>query len=274
MQAYCPIDRTCHESCKYIRDTYPEARSGTYCIKNAKGKGINVYCNMERECGGTTGGWMRVADIDMRRSSNTCPSGLKTLRVSSKRLCSMSISGGGCSSATLSVQNLRYSQVCGKIIGYQQKSPDAFLPYRRNSRLTIDDGYVDGIILTHGHTPRKHIWTFAAALHEHYSWWHNVCPCTNRNNPDNNPVPPFIGNQYFCDTGSSNHWQLTFYRDDPLWDGHGCGSKSTCCSLNSPPWFCTQLPQPTTDDIEIRLCADQDRGDEDITFEQIELYVM
>ena len=29
----------------------------------------------------------------------------------------------------------------------------------------------------------------------------------------------------------------------------------------------------TSDDIEMRLCSDQDRNDEDITFEIIELYV-
>ena len=41
----------------------------------------------------------------------------------------------------------------------------------------------------------------------------------------------------------------------PLWDGEGCGPINACCQLNNPPWFCTPLPQPTTDDIELRLCA-------------------
>ena len=54
---------------------------------------------------------MRVANIDMRISSNTCPSGLNTLLVDSKRLCSMNITGGGCSSATLAVQKAQYSHV-------------------------------------------------------------------------------------------------------------------------------------------------------------------
>ena len=59
---------------------------------------------------------------------------------------------------------------------------------------------------------------------------------------------------YFCDTGSRDRFQLIFYPDDPLWDGVGCGPTSTCCSFNNPPWFCKQLPQPTTDNIELRLC--------------------
>ena len=34
-----------------------------------------------------------------------------------------------------------------------------------------------------------------------------------------------------------------------------------------------ELPSPTSDDIEMRLCADQARDDEDVNFEMIELYV-
>ena len=56
------------------------------------------------------------------------------------------------------------THVCDKIIRYQQNTPDAFVAYYRNRGLTIDHNYVDGISLTHGHNPRKHIWTFVAAL--------------------------------------------------------------------------------------------------------------
>jgi len=34
-----------------------------------------------------------------------------------------------------------------------------------------------------------------------------------------------------------------------------------------------ELPSPTRDDIEMRLCADESRSNEDITFESVELYV-
>ena len=82
--------------------------------------------------------------------------------------------------------------------------------------MTIDSNYVDGISLTHGYSPRKHIWTFAAALHEYNSDRDFVCPCTNiRNNPPPR-VPPFVGNDYFCDAGSENYYQVIFYGDDPL----------------------------------------------------------
>ena len=138
--------------------------------------------------------------------------------------------------------------------------------------LSIDDQYVDGISLTHGSNPRKHIWTFAAANREG-SNGHYVCPCTNINNTATIPIPPFVGNDYFCDTGSKVQAQYIFYPNDPLWDGHGCGQLSTCCSFNNPPWFMKELSSSTNDDIEMRLCADQSRSDEDITFEVLELYV-
>ena len=148
-----------------------------------------------------------------------------------------------------------------------------FEPYQNNPQLTIDDGYVEGISLTHGESPREHIWTFAAALDEVTINTPHLCPCTNINNLRTINIPPYVGNDYFCETGSSNRWQHIFYPDDPLWDGEGCGPLSTCCSLNYPPWFSKQLPSPTTDDIEMRLCAGSSRADEDITFEQVELYV-
>ena len=67
--------------------------------------------------------------------------------------------------------------------------------------------------------------------------------------------------------------QYIFYPVDPLWDGAGCGSTSTCCSFNNPPWFCKQLPQPTTDDIELRLCALTSYTLDDIATEIVELHV-
>jgi len=228
---------------------------------------------MTRSCGGITGGWMRVAKIDMRNASNSCPRGLKTL-TQPKRLCAMNIAGEGCSSTSISVQDVPYTRVCGKIIGYQQKTPDAFANYYFYRGLTIDDNYVDGISLTHGRNPRKHIWTFAAALHEVITRHpYSLCPCSNIHSHLSVPIPPYVGSDYFCDTASQYTYQYRFYPNDPLWDGQGCGRLNTCCSFNNPPWFMKELPSPTRDNIEMRLCADQPRSDEDINFESIELYV-
>ena len=99
------------------------------------------------------------------------------------------------------------------------------------------------------------------------------CPCTNRDlSSSATPPPSFVGNDYFCDTGSAEPFQHIFYGDDPLWDGAGCGPLNDCCILNIPPWFRNQLPSATTDNIEMRFC----RGaapDEDTPVEIIEIYV-
>ena len=253
-------------SCKEILQLAPQSPSGLYWIRGTDNAAKHMYCDMERSCKGVVGGWMRVASIDMTDTSSTCPSGLRTL-TSPRRLCAMNTDSPGCSSAVLPVQGVQYSRVCGKIIGYQDKTPDGFWPYIHGGQRTIDSGYVDGISLTHGTSPRKHIWTFAAALHEYTVYPPAVCPCTNTRNSPPPAVPSFIGHDYFCDTGSENHFQFIFYGDDPLWDGAGCGQFSTCCSWNSPPWFLKNISPPTSDDIEMRFCTNEHRNDEDINFE-------
>ena len=279
VQVYCDMHITClgesakhaASSCKEIKELKPKSLSGYYWIKASGNSSTQVYCDMAKTCGGVTGGWMRAIKIDMTNSSHTCPSGLKTL-TSPKRLCAMNINGGGCSSATISLRGVEYTRVCGKIIGYQQKTPDAFWPYNHNRRLTIDDQYVDGISLTHGCNPRKHIWTFVGAADEVQNS-PIVCPCTNINNTVSISIPPYVGSDYFCDTASETTVQYRFYPNDPLWDGQGCGPLSTCCSFNNPPWFMKELPSSTSDDIEMRLCANEARSNEDINIESVELYV-
>ena len=257
-------------SCMEILQLAPQSPSGLYWIRANEHAVKHMYCDMERSCKGVAGGWMKVVTVNMT-SGSTCPPGLRTLQ-DPQLLCAMNIDGPGCSSTVFPVHGIPYSRVCGKVIGYQQKTPDAFRPYNSNGQTTIDSYYVDGVSLTCG-SPRKHIWTFVAAVHEYNSRWDFVCPCTNTRNTQLAPIPPFVGHDYFCDTGSENHFQLIFYGDDPLWDGEGCGEFNTCCSWNTPPWFMKQLSSPTSDDIEMRLCCDQNRSDEDITVETVEIYV-
>ncbi len=255
-------------SCKLV----PEgSSSGNYWIQNVgTGYASLEYCDMSRRCCNSTGGWMRVAHLNMADPTHHCPTRLRKIE-SPIRSCGRP--GSRCHSTTYSVDGIAYSRVCGKVKAYQYQSPDAFYPYYSNRAVTIDDVYVDGVSLTHGQNPRKHIWTFANAVDEVYSnQW--VCPCTKTDTPYTGVVPPFIGNDYFCDTGSRYRYANQFYSDDPLWDGAGCGGTSTCCQFNNPPWFCKQLPQPTTDDIELRLCADGSfSADEDIAIRQIDIFI-
>ena len=121
-------------SCKEILQLAPQSPSGFYWIRGTDNAAKHMYCDMERSCKGVAGGWMRVASIDKTDTSSTCPFGLRTL-TSPRRLCAKNINGPGCSSAVLPVQGVQYSQVCGKIIGYQQNTPDA---YNYGGQTTID----------------------------------------------------------------------------------------------------------------------------------------
>ena len=166
------------------------------------------------------------------------------------------------------------AQLCGKIIGYQFDSTDGFFRFPGGQILNdLDSFYVDGISLTHGTTSRKHIWTFASAGNEYtddQAKW--ACPCINYLHTPPSPVPELIiGNDYFCDTGSEGPFMHVFYGEDPLWDGAGCGEYNTCCDWNSPPWFRKEISPPTSDDIEMRACADE--VNEDVYIESIEIYV-
>ena len=111
-------------SCKEILQLAPQSTSGLYWIRGTDNRPRQMYWDMERSCKGVAGGWMKVASIDMTDTSSTCPSGLRTL-TSPRRLCAMNIDGIGCSSALLPVHGVEYSQVCGKIIGYQDKTANA-----------------------------------------------------------------------------------------------------------------------------------------------------
>ena len=65
-----------------------------------------------------------------------------------------------------------------------------------------------------------------------------------------------------------------FYSNDTLWDGENCLSSSNCCSLHAwPSLFHKQLPAPTTDEIDARICLDVASNNEDIAVELVELHV-
>ena len=273
---HCPA-----ASCSDIDAQSPILRpSGFYWIRSSSGTVVQVYCDMDRVCGCSgTGGWTRVAYLNMADPSQQCPSAwaLQTRTSEPRRLCGRDRSGSGCDSVTYTTFGLNYSQVCGRVRGYQYGAPDAF--WNRRSQ-TIEGDYVDGVSLTHGSPgSSQHIWTFAAGIVENnpssYPQW--SCPCADRATALS-LVPSFVGNDYFCESGDPNStYTFMFFPNDPLWDGQGCGAAS-CCELSyppgvTPPWFCKQLPQTTTDDIEVRICGDQEIANEDTRVELIELYI-
>ena len=223
-------------------------------------------------CGGT-GGWRRVVFLNMTDPSHVCPAGLANTTYS-RRTCGQHIENSGystrCSSTTFSVGGYQYSWVCGRAQAYRFGMNSAFyFSYRR----TIEQGYVEGLSLTHGAPgSRQHIWTFASGRmtgnHTDYATrWQ--CPCDN----GNTYLPPsFVGNDYFCESVLAQlKFQRILYSNAPLWDGQVCEGGGTCCKFNNPPWFTKNLVNSTTDDIELRICVGWNPGD--VALELLELYV-
>ena len=287
VQVYCDMDAALCNRSRGTTQTNPAAScsdvtytcpSGNYWIRSSNGTAVQVYCDMDRVCGcSSTGGWTRVAYLNMTDPSQQCPSAwtLQTRSSEPRRLCGRGSSGAGCKSVTYSTFGMNYSHVCGRVIGYEYNSVDLF-----NGHQTLESYYVDGVSITHGSPgARQHIWTFIAGLVENNPSYypHHSCPCADRATALSD-VPSFIGNDYFCESGNPNSgYSNTLYANDPLWDGQGCGAAS-CCELSyppgvTPPWFCKQLPQATTDDIEVRICADEGVGNEATPVELIVIYV-
>ena len=252
---YIPI------SCSEIFEINDNSPPGYYQLRAPNGTITTEYCPMEcKKCLAikSTGGWRRLAYLNMTDPTHQCPSDFRLF--TEPRRCSSASNYyfSGCASVTYSVHGIPYQRVCGRVIGYQKGNPTAF-----KDAISINTRYVQGVSLTHGSQPnRHHIWTFAAAYDEQRA---NVisCPCSNTRRNFTGRVPDYVGDDYFCDSGirvydhrgGGGAGNPEVYTEDPLWDGSGCGPTSSCCSFNSPPWFCKELPQPTTDDIELRLCC-------------------
>ena len=254
------------------------ATSGYYTIQVPNGSLISVYCDMDgNNCDGE-GGWMRVGYLNMSESNGRCPPGL-TLRQFNN------IDHGVCGlsnyltlgSTFFSSQGNNYSEVCGQIRGYQYASPDGFPPlFNSNASPNIENcnTYVDGVTITYGSNPRKHIWTYAGGLSEDHYFTGFLCPCNTRSL--NTASPSFVGNDNYCESGLpvGQTWQPVLYSNDPLWDGQQCnGTEGPCCTNSKMPWFIKSLNETTTEDIEVRICGSQGGSDEDTPLDIIELYI-
>ena len=255
-------------SCAAILSTQP---SGFYYVRNSTGSAVSVYCDMTLSCGGVTGGWMRVVDVDFNASSIACPSGFREDNDSDIRTCVKGDDDArGCTSIEYSASDVTYSSVCGKVIAYQLGSTEAFSRLIVISSLTVDSQYLDGISLTHGN-PREHIWSFAMGVTESRTDRFG-CPCNTGSTIS--VTNTFIGTNYFCDSAASGIASGMRYPNNPLFDGVGCDAMTNqCCSFNNPPWFYRQLPQSTADDLEIRACRDEGGTTENSLIQSIELYV-
>ena len=265
-----------NRSCQEILHCFPSAPSGYYQIIAPNGSLVQVYCDMEgTNCGGERG-WARVAYVNMSQSGATCPQGLTQRTLSGRTLCGRN-SSGGCRSIVFSTPGLGYSRVCGQLRGYQYGIPQAFYSYYSNpSQNDIDSAYVDGVSITYDTSPRKHIWTYANGVNLLYS---SVGPTVNClcNTGSGLVPPPFVGSDYYCETGDNDDNCCLFGHlyNDTLWDGQQCpGEEAPCCTHPNMPWFNKILSETTTEDIELRVCGIIPSSASDTALEVIELFVL
>ena len=82
----------------------------------------------------------------------------------------------------------------------------------------------------------------------------------------------FRDKNWYCESGNpTSLFQLILQSNDPLWDGERC--EGTCCSNGkSPPWFRVELPAPTNDYIEARICGSEPMNS-DVFIDIFELYI-
>ena len=256
-------------SCKSIRDSNPSAPSGFYQITSTNGSLVQIYCDMEGGNCGEEGGWTRVAFVNMTKPGATCPQGLDQAMFDGSSYCGrFASSSAGCVSAIVDYI-INYQKVCGRVLGYQQSGTDAFGPYF-NFNANISGVYFDGLAIMSGN-PRKHIWTYTAGYRSDQIWA-DSCLC---NSGNTNSVPPFVGNDYYCESGYlSNYCNDPISTTDVLWDGQQCpGVEATCCTHPNMPWFTKTLNESSTDDIELRACQSNIGCKGSVPIFLIELYV-
>ena len=255
-------------SCKELYQCNPALPSGYYKIRTPQGM-ESIYCEMNTtNCGNITGGWMRAAFLDMTEPGSSCPPELRYENQSSIRMCRTSRSAGGCTSVHYPTYGIPYKNVCGRALGYQYGSAEAFYWY--NGQNNPNSNYGDGMLVTRG-TARHHIWTFAAGESKTTNSTRFNCPCAKHPGP---APPSFVGENLFCESGVSGDWMYSqWFLNDPLWDSKGCPSGSTCCEQGGP-WFKTSVHEEVSDDIEVRICM-VGRGSalDDFGVEQLQIYI-
>ena len=228
--------------------------SGIYRVRSYKCSFIHKYCSTNRvaSCRGVPGNWRRIAYLNTNENPVSCPDNFEVRDPNSNPpLCRRTNPNKGCSSVTYPSNGMSYSQVCGTVRIHAAGTPDGFITFRDRSM------YVDGVYFTHGvSSSRNHIWTYSAATA--YGNTRGCSPCYFQK-PMNMP-----GKNYTCIT---LHCDIINCYQGVLW-----GNATQLCFGNGT--FYRQLSESTTDNIEMRVCRDERRSNEDIFISFVELFVL
>ena len=214
------------------------------------------------------GVWSLIARFDIQMGDK-CPSPWYKVTVSGRSACRAPSDTSGCSSVTFATYGKEYNRIRGWIRGYQKGTTDGFRAHKDDG-LGINEAYVDGISITVGY-PRTHVWTYAVGLSTDGNDPKSNCPCAVTRGPD---PPQFVGENYYCQSGSQLIPDHGTYFNRPLWQVDGCtNAKNNCCANVGLPWFYRHFPYPEYDDIEVRICSNQAYSDEATLIDRLRLEI-
>ena len=133
--------------CEEINTNWPDSPSDYYIIADTNGHPRHIYCHMESLCN-SSGGWMRVAYLNMSDPTEECPPGFRLYNQNGIKACGRptSLPVNSCQSVKFLSYSISYSQICGQVIGYQYAHTDAIGGGRNN----LNEAYVDGVSITRG----------------------------------------------------------------------------------------------------------------------------
>ena len=231
-----------HSPCADIHNRNPSSPSGYYHVISNCTKTKLVYCDMSLTCGGITGGWMRIAQLDPQH----CPTGFTNPSFNNgTQTCIPQNQSSGCTSVSFNTSGIPYSKVCGRIRGYGIGTVDGFYENGLIRGSSVEDNYLDGVSIT---SSRTHIWSFVAGG---------------------------------CNRACILEHRLGFVGDDFSCESSGCSSDNTCASSLwdqddcrvAMPFFFKTLSTSTSADVTMSVCRDETRDNEDIALTVAELYV-
>ena len=244
-------------SCEAVFNFSIQLPSGMYNLR-AGNSSIIEYCFniISFSCHGIPGRWKRIAYLSNDSAPVECPMGFELINDPNVPAhCRRNPAGARCSTITYLTHGNSYSKVCGTIQGSYFGDPDGFGLHGRSANTPLNGNYVDGISLTHGSMNGHHIWTLSAIVNFATNPT-DICSVCASNKPS------YVGMDYSCDVVDQCKDNCS---PRQIWGSGHCIGNNT---------FYKNLTQPTSDDIEMRVCTDQAEDDEDIFLSFVELYVM
>ena len=245
------------DSCDAVANNSLPLPSGMYMIGSTEDTAAMQYCitDVSYSCNGTAGVWKRVAYLNTQSFPMQCPEGFKILNNSNISISCTPQKEAVCTSVTFKTHGISYSHICGTMRGSYTGNPDGFVSHNAAVRLNdtmqnlLDSNYLDGVSLTYNNETlsKQHIWSFTA----------RTCFKTNcSNNYCTKNKPTYVGTDYSCE--EVRECYLSKCKPKNIWDDSS---------------FHKALENPGSSDIEMRVCVDQHKADEEIVLSYVEVYI-